>query len=103
MGAKAENDQVAAVAAQQAENEVQHAKLTSEVALEQSRKELVDAKTINDRTLATMTGEAQGLRLAIGVERFFDELNTTLPDEAARLSLYKFFNQQETATQQLGT
>lgn len=101
--AKAENDQAAAVAAQQAQNEVQHSKLMSEVTLEQARTDLVGAKTLNDRTLASATGEAQGLRLAIGVERFFNELNETLPDEASRLALYKFFNQQEAVTQQLGT
>ena len=78
-------------------------KLIAEVALEKARKDLVDAKASNDKTVASSTGESQGVRLATGVVRFFEKLNGTMPDDAARLSLYKFFNQQETATAQLGT
>jgi len=96
--AKAENDRVLAIAVQAAENEVELAKVTADIELEKKRAELVAAKTANDRVLARSDGEAQGLRYATSLGTFLSEMNDTMarPDE-----WYRFFSEQEAATEQL--
>jgi len=95
--AKAENDRVLAIAVQAAENEVDLAKVTADISLEQKRAELVAAKTANDRVLARSEGEAQGLRYATSLGTFLSEMN----DTASASEWYRFFSEQEAATEQL--
>jgi len=68
-----------------------------------ARKDLVDAKTLNDQLLAEATGEAQGLRYAMGMARFFSTLNESVPNASERLNLFKYFATQEAKTEQIAT
>jgi len=83
---------------QQSENDVMREQLTGEIELEKQRKELIQAKSDNDRVKAVIDGEASGLRLAKSAQTFFGLLSDELPDAEARLALFKFFEEQHMST-----
>jgi regulator of protease activity HflC (stomatin/prohibitin superfamily) len=83
---------------QQSENDVLKEQLKGETELEQKRKELIQAKSDNDRMKAIIEGEADGLRLAKNVQSFLATLDKDLPDADVRLALLKFFEEQQMST-----
>lgn len=83
---------------QQSENDVLREQLTGEIELEKQRKELIQAKSDNDRVKAIIDGEANGLRIGKSAQTFFGILSDDLPDVEARLALFKFFEEQHMST-----
>jgi hypothetical protein len=83
---------------QQSDNDVQREKMNGEIEVEKQRTALVQAKCDNDRVHAITEGEADGLRIAKSVSTFFSVLDETLPDDEARLQLFRFFQDQHEAT-----
>merc|ERR1719478_518457 len=83
---------------QQSDNEVQREKMAGEIEVEKQKADLVQAQCDNDRMRAIIEGEADGLRLAKSASTFFSVLSDTLPDEDARLQLYRFFEEQHEST-----
>merc|ERR1712232_511877 len=83
---------------QQSENDVLKEQLKGETELEQKRKELIQAKSDNDRMKAIIEGEADGLRLAKNAQSFLATLEKDLPDAEIRLALFKFFEEQQMST-----
>merc|ERR1719421_1936723 len=83
---------------QQSDNEVQREKVAGEIEVEKQKTDLVQARCDNDRMRAIIEGEADGLRLAKSASTFFSVLTETLPDEEARLQLYRFFEEQHECT-----
>jgi regulator of protease activity HflC (stomatin/prohibitin superfamily) len=79
--------------AQQAENEVNEAALSAEILLEQSRTELIETKTKNEKLLAAMTGESMGTELVKGATTFIEGLNESVPDIMQRVMLYRMHNE----------
>merc|ERR1712072_3924 len=65
---------------QQSENDVLKEQMHGEIELEKQRKELIEAKSDNDRVKAIIDGEASGLRLAKSAQTFFGLLSDDLPD-----------------------
>ena len=85
---------------QKSENEVDQERMAAEIELETDRRALIEMETANEKLKASAAGQAEGLRLSQQTLAFFDELTTALPDGASRLSLLKFFNEQQTLTEQ---
>merc|ERR1712232_1545368 len=83
---------------QQSENDVLREQLTGEIELEKQRKELIEAKSDNDRVKAIIDGESSGLRLSKSAQTFLGLLSDDLPDAEARLALFKFFEEQHMST-----
>merc|ERR1712178_42660 len=83
---------------QQSDNEVQREKMAGEIEVEKQKTDLVQARCDNDRMRAIIEGEADGLRLAKSASTFFSSLAETLPDEDARVELYRFFEEQREST-----
>jgi len=83
---------------QQSDNEVQRERVAGEIEVEKQKTDLVQARCDNDRMRAIIEGEADGLRLAKSASTFFSVLSETLPDEEARLQLYRFFEEQREST-----
>merc|ERR1712178_64128 len=83
---------------QQSDNEVQREKVAGEIEVEKQKTDLVQAKCDNDRKRAIIEGEADGLRLAKSASTFLSILSDTLPDDDARLKLYRFFEEQREST-----
>jgi hypothetical protein len=75
--------------AQESENEVRAAKLTMDIQLEKQRKNLIETKASNDRLQSQMEGEANGLKLVMSATAFIDGLNSSVPEVANRVDLYK--------------
>merc|ERR1711939_968641 len=67
---------------QKSENEVEKEKMTALIAIEKLE--------------ASVAGEAEGTRLAQSTLAFMEQLEKSLDDEGARISLLKFFAQQKT-------
>merc|ERR1712139_381328 len=65
---------------QMSENDVKKEQLNGEIHLEKQRKELIQAKSDNDRMKAIIEGEAEGLRLAKNAQSFLQSLGEDLPD-----------------------
>jgi len=85
---------------QNSENEVQQAQLAGETEVERQRATLIEAKAENDLKLASVDGEAAGLRLAQQALTFFNGLGATALDMDARIELLKFFEQQRATIEQ---
>merc|ERR1712097_52073 len=85
---------------QKSENEGDQERMAAEIELETDRRALIEMETANEKLKASAAGQAEGLRLSQQTLAFFDELTTALPDGASRLSLLKFFNEQQTLTEQ---
>merc|ERR1719183_2664682 len=83
---------------QQSDNEVQREKVSGEIEVEKQKTDLVQARCDNDRVRAIIEGEADGLRLAKSADTFLSVLSDTLPDQDARLQLYRFFEEQREFT-----
>jgi len=88
------------LAEQRAANEVDLEKISNEIAIEQSRKQLLSVKAENDRVNATILGEAEGLRRSLSVLSFFSTLNETM-DDPTTIAMYKFLSEQSALTEQL--
>merc|ERR1712113_798978 len=82
------------------ENEVQQAQLAGETEVESQRATLIKAKAENDLKLASVDGEAAGLRLAQQALAFLNGLGVTALDTDARIELLKFFEQQRATIEQ---
>merc|ERR1712232_863468 len=80
---------------QQSQNDVLKEQLNGEIELEKQRKELIQAKSDNDRMKAIIEGEAEGLRLAKNAQSFLGTLDKELPEAEHRLALFKFFGEQQ--------
>jgi len=85
---------------QKSENEVEAERLHSQIDIERQRKQLIEAKTANEKLQASVEGESEGTRLARSTIAFLDMLNGSVPDDATRLQLLKFFKEQQTLTTQ---
>jgi regulator of protease activity HflC (stomatin/prohibitin superfamily) len=83
---------------QMSANDVQKEELKGQIELEKQRSELIQAKSDNDRVRAVIEGEADGLRLAKNTEIFLKTLSQDIPDAAARLTLFQFFQEQHMST-----
>jgi regulator of protease activity HflC (stomatin/prohibitin superfamily) len=83
---------------QQSDNEVQREKMAGEIEVEKQKTDLVQARCDNDRVRAIIEGEAAGLRLAKSADTFLSVLSDTLPDQDARVQLYRFFEEQREFT-----
>merc|ERR1711881_191908 len=68
------------------------------IEVENQKAALVRAQCDNERMRAIIEGEADGLRLAKSASTFFSVLTETLPDDDARLQLYRFFEEQREST-----
>merc|ERR1711896_45340 len=79
---------------QQSDNDVQREKMSGEIEVEKQKTALVQARCDNDRMRAIIEGEADGLRIAKSASTFMSVLGETLPDDAARLELFRFFQDQ---------
>jgi len=84
-------DTINALQRQKAENEVKAAQLQAELRLESERTELIVQQSKNDILLAKLEGEAEGTELATSARTFIEGLNISMPDENARVELYKLF------------
>merc|ERR1711959_550510 len=80
---------------QQSDNDVLKEQMSGEIEVEQQRTALIQARCDNDRMRAIIEGEADGLRIAKSASTFFSVLADTLPNEEARLQLFRFFQEQE--------
>ena len=85
---------------QKSENEVEAERLHSQIEIERQRKQLIEAKTANEKLQASVEGESEGTRLAQNTIAFLNMLNVSVPDDATRLQLLKFFTEQQTLTTQ---
>jgi regulator of protease activity HflC (stomatin/prohibitin superfamily) len=85
---------------QHSENEVSREKMAGEIEIEKQRTALIQAKAENDRMLATSIGESDGIKLAKNADIFLKTLGEVIPNSADRISLLKFFGEQNAATQQ---
>lgn len=85
---------------QKSENEVEAERLHSQIEIERQRKQLIEAKTSNEKLQASVEGESEGTRLAQNTIAFLNMLNVSVPDDATRLQLLKFFTEQQTLTTQ---
>merc|ERR1712007_285405 len=85
---------------QHSQNDVMKEKMNGDIEIEKQKKHLLEAKSENDRAQAIVLGEADGLRVARSASTFFSVLSEALPDEASRLQLFKFFEEQKTANLQ---
>merc|ERR1711988_172310 len=85
---------------QNSDNEVKQAQLAGETEVERQRATLIEAKAENDLKLASVDGEAAGLRLAQQALTFFNGLGVMSLDTDARIELLKFFEQQRAAIEQ---
>ena len=85
---------------QKSENEVEAERLHSQIEIERQRKQLIEAKTSNEKLQASVEGESEGTRLAQNTIAFLNMLNVSVPDDATRLQLLKFFKEQQTLTTQ---
>jgi len=74
---------------QNSENDVQAAKLASDIFLERSRTELIETQLKNHQLQAQKQGESDGMRRARGAAEFIDGLKSSLPDVAKRVELYE--------------
>merc|ERR1712216_1066303 len=83
---------------QQSDNEVLREKVAGQIEVEKQKTDLVQAQCDNDRMRAVIEGEADGLKLAKSASTFFSVLSETLPDDDARLQLYRFFEEQRECT-----
>merc|ERR1712217_103518 len=86
---------------QSSENEVADARMSGEIDIERRRGELIQAKTENEKKRAMMEGEASGLRLANNALSFLNLLNGSVSNASTRLELFKFFEEQRTATDRM--
>uniref|UniRef100_A0A7S0NYA0 Band 7 domain-containing protein n=1 Tax=Calcidiscus leptoporus TaxID=127549 RepID=A0A7S0NYA0_9EUKA len=85
---------------QKSENEVEAERLHSQIEIERQRKQLIEARTANEKLQASVEGESEGTRLAQNTMAFLNMLNVSVPDDATRLQLLKFFTEQQTLTTQ---
>lgn len=98
---KVENEHKIALQTQTKDDAVAAQKLAAETLLEKGRHSLSLAKAENDRRRAAGTGDAEGLRFARSIHRFFGELNETLSSSSETLSVYKWLGAQQARTDQL--
>merc|ERR1719230_328237 len=89
------------ISEQQAVAEVAQLRMAAEIGLEINRSRLVSAQAENDNRLAVAAGEAQGVRFARAMSRFFAELTDVLPNASQRLALFQHLNELDTTTRQL--
>jgi len=76
--------------AQESENDVSAAKLTSDIMLEKQKTELIRTRAENAKLEARVQGESAGLSLAKGAATFLGPaLSEVVPDLEDRLALYK--------------
>jgi len=85
---------------QRSENEVERERLQAQIELERERKELIEARTANEKLQASSQGESEGTRLAQNSFAFLDQLSEQVPDNETRLALLRFFSEQRTLTEQ---
>merc|ERR1711907_4684 len=83
---------------QQSDNDVQRERMAGEIEVEKQKTALVQARCDNDRMRAIIEGEADGLRIAKNASTFFSVLAETVPNDEARLQLFRFFQDQQEAT-----
>jgi len=74
---------------QKSENDINAAKLQSEIELERKRTALIQTRADNARLEASSRGDAGGLELMREVAAFVNGLNDTLPNVENRIDLYK--------------
>jgi len=99
--ARAANALLGNISAQQAIAEVAQLRMAAEIGLEINRSRLVNAQADNDNRVALAAGEAQGVRFARAMSRFFAELTDVLPNASQRLALFQHLNELDTTTRQL--
>lgn len=83
---------------QQSENDVQREKMSGDIEVEKQKTALVQAQCDNDRVRAIIEGEADGLKMAKSASTFLSVLAETLPNDEARLQLFRFFQDQREST-----
>jgi hypothetical protein len=83
---------------QQSDNDVQRERMNGEIEVETQKTALVQARCDNDRMRAIIEGESEGLRIAKNASTFLSVLGETLPDDASRLELFRFFQDQHEST-----
>merc|ERR1712060_473725 len=86
---------------QHSENDVQRERMSGEIEIEKQRKELIQAKSDNDRMRAVIEGEAEGLQLAKSTLAFLEVMGEALPDVKSRLELLKYFEGQRSSTRRV--
>merc|ERR1711988_537193 len=84
---------------QPSENEVEREKVGAQIEIEKQRAGLIKEQTTNEKLQASVAGEAEGTRLAQSTLAFLQMLAPAIGDEDARLSLLKFFNEQQALLQ----
>merc|ERR1711924_63886 len=75
-------------------------RLQAQIELERERKELIEARTANEKLQASSQGESEGTRLAQNSFAFLDQLSEQVPDNETRLALLRLFSEQRTLTEQ---
>mmetsp|Transcript_4562 Transcript_4562/g.7896 ORF Transcript_4562/g.7896 Transcript_4562/m.7896 type:complete len:209 (+) Transcript_4562:408-1034(+) len=83
---------------QQSDNDVQREKMSGEIEVEKQKTALVQARCDNERVRAIIEGEADGLRMAKSASTFLSVLAESLPNDDARLQLFRNFQDQQEAT-----
>jgi len=84
---------------QKSENEVEKEKMSALIDVEKQRTALITEKTGNEKLLQAAEGEAEGTRLAQSTLAFMKQLETSVADEATRVTLLRFFAEQKTAVE----
>lgn len=82
---------------QESENDVAKAKMDGDIEIETQRAKLIEVQSDNARKQAEMEGKAEGMRLGNNAQSFFDLVNTSVTNASAKLELFKFFQEQQTA------
>ena len=80
--------------------QVEQEKLAAQIDLERQRTTLVETQTANKKLLAEADGQSEGARLAHSSLAFLRTLNSTIPEPDIRLSLLRFYHEQQTLTKQ---
>lgn len=91
---------------QRSENEVRQEKLSADINLESNRTLLIETEALNAKLLAETRGATDGGGVATSIASFIDGLNTSLPDIAKRMELYRLHESHEASkrdTQQLAS
>merc|ERR1712083_458589 len=87
---------------QQSENDVLREQMNGEIELEKQKKDLIQARSDNERAQAIIAGEADGLRLVKKAQTFLGLLGEDLPDAEERLALLRFFEEQFMSSERTG-
>jgi len=82
---------------QNSENDVQAAKLASDIQLEKQRTELIMTQSTNQQLQAQKQGESSGMKRARGATEFIDGLRAAVPNITKRVELYELHEKLESS------